>query len=183
MSHVTCFHQLKAKMIIGKISQNMVCAGENRLFQVVFNQALVWYFLQEMNTGCKVWCYVMSQKWTCGQQNQPPQPQTLSSTVSLPPSLIHSLIHLLTFSVHAWPGKSSVCVCMLFHACWIHTHTYSHQFSPPHWWLWLVVCVSVFFKGWCRKDTLTNQSLDFLPRQAHRDLEFSRMTVWSQNPA
>lgn len=42
MTHDTCFHHLKAKMIIGQISQNMLCAGENRLFQVVFNQALVW---------------------------------------------------------------------------------------------------------------------------------------------
>lgn len=72
----------------------------------------------------------------------------------------------------------NVCARMLFmHAAYICIHTSSLHPIGGCDWLRVWVCFSRV--GGCRKDTLTSQSLDFSSRQAHRDLEFSRMTVCS----
>lgn len=132
-----------------------------------------------------------------------------SKTKSPPPRpdlpLFASLTH--SHSMHDLTRAQSVCMLFIHagHTC-IHIHTsplrpilmpgqtmskgcpQNLNGESVHADKWLVVCESVFFLGgrgvwWCRKDTLTNQSLDFSSRQAHGDLEFSRMTVWSQDPA
>lgn len=130
---LTCFHRLWAKMIAGQVSQNLLCEtrGERDYSQVAFNQALEWYLTQEVNTGCKVWCYVMSQKWTCGQEDQttrpPPSPPLLAALTSSP-----HFSNDASNPCMAW-RELSVCVCVhALHTYRIYMHTYSHQSSPSH---------------------------------------------------
>ncbi len=110
--------------------------------------------------------------------------------------------------LHAWPDKSIVCVCMLFrHAVYTCIHIHISPLCPilmPGQTMskgrpqilygesvYTDKCVCVSECMWEREcaclgglgdveRTLANQSPHFSSRLAHRDLEFSRMAVSSQ---
>lgn len=122
----------RAKMIVGQDSKKR--AVRHRLqtdySQVVFNQALGWRLTQEVNTGCKVWCYVMSQKWTCGRDDRPSHPSLPPSDLPLPASFPPTLN--ITPRLHAWPDESWVCLCMLsIHAVYTCIHIHTSPLRPP----------------------------------------------------
>lgn len=155
------------------------------------------------NAGCEHWleslmlCHESEMDMWPARPNHP-----------LPVLIFHCLPPSLTLTPCMTWRELRVCACFSY---MLDTHAYifTPALSVPSWcqarpcpkavlktltgrvcmlisdWLCVRVCFFLGGRGvwWCRKDTLTNQSLDFSSRQAHGDLEFSRMTVWSQDPA
>lgn len=119
--------RLRAKMIVGQDSKKR--AVRHRLqtdySQVVFNQALGWRLTQEVNTGYKVWCYVMSQKWTCGRDDPSlPLPISHCLPLSLPPWKLRLV------STHGLTRAECVCACSPYMP-YIHAYVITPVLSVP----------------------------------------------------
>lgn len=142
----------------------------------------------------------MSQKWTCGQDDQfhpPPNPTTVFHC--LPPNCASSSCTALLVLSVCGHALHTCCVHVHIHCC---TSILSVPSKMPgqtmsngcpqilyragvHADKCVCVCVCVLGRedGRCRKDTLTNQSLRFSSRLAHGDLDFSRVAVLLQQPS